>query len=155
MDILSNFFRIFCGFSGPEYDDVRFYGQKSTFPKCDILYINQKIILYWSFFTKRLSCLLLFLFWVWDGRGEVVGWKMMKYDDVITYSSSKMKVCKIWHIMYQSKDNSVMIIFWSLKDLGTSLVLELGGLKWKMIKQLVTFYLQGGRNTKIIWQEQH
>ena len=71
--------------------------------KCDILYINQKIIQYWSFFTKRLGCLLL-CFWVRRSR--------MKNDDVITYNSSKMKLCKIWYIIYQSKDNSVLIIFY-------------------------------------------
>ena len=93
-----------------------------------VTFSNRKIIQYWSLFTKRLGC-LLFLFLSY-GAGT-------KYDDVITYSSSKMKLYKMWHI-YQSKDNSVLIIFLQ-RDMGVCLVLELGGLNLKMMTYPVTF----------------
>ena len=35
----------------------------------------------------------------------------MKNNDVIIYSSSKMKLTKTWRVVYQPEDNSVMIIF--------------------------------------------
>ena len=46
----------------------------------------------------------------------------MKNDDALTHSSLKMKLSKIWQIIYQSKDNYALIIVLP-KDLGACLVL--------------------------------
>ena len=63
---------------------------------------------------------------------EICGFIRPQYDDVRFYGQSKIKISKMWNIIYQSKDKSVLIIFyWSL---STTLVLELGGLEWKCQK---------------------
>ena len=125
LSILPNFF---CG-NFVDFQDQNIMNsgsmvsQKVTFPKCDT-YISRKIIQYWSFFTKRFGFLLL-LFSV-----RRTG---MNNDDVITYSLSKMKLSKMWHIISQSKDNSVLISFYWKNWVSIALVLELGGLDWKMM----------------------
>lgn len=58
-------------------------------------------------------------------------WK--KNDDVTTYNWSKLKLSKMWHILYPSKDDSVLIIFYLNTLVSTTLPLELGDQEWKMI----------------------
>ena len=110
--ILSNFFGHFVDLQEQiMMTSDSMVSQKSTFPNWGILYINQKIIHYWSFSTRGRRCLLggpewKKFFWTFCGSSGA------DYDDVRFYGQPKINLSKLGHIIYQSKDNSLLIIFY-------------------------------------------
>ena len=77
LNILPNFFRTFFGSSGPEFDDVKFYGQSKINPseKCTYYTLFERWFSTDHFLLKNLS--------VHDSCSCVRGSKMKNYD-VIT-----------------------------------------------------------------------
>ena len=84
--------------------------EKLIFSNCNILYINRKIIEHWSFFIKRLGCLLLLF---------------SKNDDVITCIVVPRSFLLKYGIIYQPEDKFVLTIFYLKTWVFTAFVLKL------------------------------
>ena len=112
LSIMSNFLT-FCGLSGLEYDGFKL---KEKWWRHNVQLIKIEVIQNVTYFITIKKWFSTDHFLVKHfGIYYSCSWVRrpgMKNDDAITCIPSKMKLFKIWHVIYQSKNNSV------LKDLG-------------------------------------